>query len=316
MQISTHVNANANLQKIALAAGLPKPRILCATDLSVRSARAMQRAGLLARQMNAETFFVHAVSDRLAGRVLRMKVNRAYMRLASESESVMKHAPYDATAAVRLGKPLDVLIAAARDYKPDLIVVARPKRRRLDAMLGTTAERIIRGTGCSVLLVGNTAEQAYERVVLATDLSSTSKQVTRTASKMGVLENADAWVVHAFGLPDRDLATIDSFSYAEGVPPQIHWHSTARRDVLHSLRDAGVDLKRVHVSTEQGRPLTAIQRAMHEMQPELLVIGVSRWLALKRILAGSVADQVFRSVTCDVLAISPAAAEQKGLYAT
>ncbi len=209
----------------------------------------MQRAALLAQQMNAEVFFVHAVNDSLAGRVLRSKVNRAYARLAFQSEHLIKHAPEDAMVAVQLGKPVDVVIAAAREYRPDLIVLARPNRRRLDAIVGTTAERIIRGTDCSLLLVSNPVVRAYERVTLAADVSSTSEHVTNSIVNMGMLNNA------------------------------------------------------------------LIQLASDTEQPELLVVGVSRWFALKRILASSAAHRVLRAVNCDVLAIAPPAAERKWLQA-
>lgn len=313
MQMSTH--RDEVLQSAAFVPDVPVRRILCATDLTLRSERAMKRTALLAQRTNAQAFFVHAVSDKLSGRVLRMKVSRAYARLTSESKRVMKHAPYEVTAAVQLGKPLEAVIAAAHDYKPDLIVMAQPKRRRLDAMIGTTAERVVRSTGCSVLLTSGSAERAYERVVLATDLTSTSEHVTRTAMEMGVLADAETWVLHAFGLPYHDIGTSGSFDPADGVARQDQWHSAARRDVLRSLDEVGADLARVHILTEQASAPSAIRRALDEVQPELLVIGVSRWLAIKRILVGSVADQVFRSASCDVLAIAPSAAEKKWLYA-
>ena len=307
MQIGAHHNQTNHLT--AAAAGRPQPQLLCATDLTARSERAMQRVGLLARQMNAKVFFVHAVDDSASGRVVRMKVNRAYARLVSESERAMKHAPHDATAAVRLGKPLEVVIAAAREYKPDLIVMATPKHRRLDALIGTTAERIIRSTGHSVLVVGSTAARTYERVVLATDLTSKSEHVTRTIVDMGMLKNAHAWFVHAFDLPYHHVAAVGAFNARRGIA------NDTRRDVLKTLGDAGADLGRVHVLTDQARPLGAIERAMERVQPDLLVIGVSRWFALKRILIGSVADQVFRGVNCDILAISPSPPGKKWLHA-
>ncbi|HEY0939694.1 MAG TPA: universal stress protein [Steroidobacter sp.] len=307
---------NESLQSAALPTHVPKRRILCATDLTARSARAMKRAAMLAQQMDAQAHFVHTVSDLLAGRVLRSKVNRAYARLTEQSDRLMRHAPYDCTAAIQLGKPINGLIEAARELNPDLIVMAQPKRRRLDAMIGTTAERVIRATGCSVLLTAGDAERPYERVVLATDLSPTSMHVTRTAVDMGVLTSAETWVVHAFGLPYHDIATSDSFkvdqlNLVDGLARQARWHEAARRDVLRNLDDAGADLERVHILTEQASAPNAIRRALDLVQPELLVIGVSRWFALKRILIGSVADQVFRSANCDVLAIAPAAAEKQ-----
>lgn len=311
---------NETLHSAALLTQAPKRRILCATDLTVRSERAMKRAAMLARQLDAQAYFVHSVSDKLAGRVLRMKVSRAQARLAAEAGRLMKHAPEDVTATVQLGKPIDGVIETARELKPDLIVMAQPKRRRLDAMIGTTAERVIRATGCSVLLTSSDAEQPYQRVLLTTDLSPSSKHVARTAVEMGVLANAETWVVHAFGLPYHDIATsdtlhVDQYDRVDNRVRQEQWHAEARREVLRNLEETGADPTRVHILTEQASAPNAIRRALDQVQPELLVIGVSRWFALKRILVGSVADQVLRSANCDVLAIAPAAAEKQWRHA-
>ncbi|HEY6640498.1 universal stress protein [Povalibacter sp.] len=309
------LSRNEGQQTPAVAADTAKRRILCVTDFTARSERAVRRAALLARQMNAEVLFVHAVSDAMSGRVVRMKVNRACARLTWEGERAMQHAPHDAKSSVRLGKPLEVLIAAAREYKPHLIVLARPGQRRLQAIVGTTAEQVIRSTGCSVLVVSGTAEREYEQVVLATERSFSSEHVTRTIGSMGMLPNAHTWIVHAFHLRYRGTAAASNAGCTDAMAREDEWNSIARREVLQSMQEAGVDLERVQVWTEQTRPLTAIERAIEQVRPELLVIGVSRWFALKRLLLGSVADQVFRNVKCDVLAISLPPAERKWLDA-
>lgn len=310
MQISTH--RDPPLQDVAPRDTTPKRRILCATDLGARSRRAMQRTALLAQRMDAEALFVHAVSDKLSGRVLRTKASRTYSRLATECRLLMKQTPHE--AMVQMGKPRDALIDAARDYKPDLIVMAPPKRRRLDALIGTTAEKIIRTTACSVLLAGTAPERDYERIILATDLTSTSQHVTRTAAEMGVLTDADIWIVHAMRPPHQDIANADDIDDAEATLHHAELQAAVEHDVRRSLDEAGVDLERVRISAEPARPMHAIRDAMEQARPELLVIGVSRWFALKRMLIGSVADQVFRSANCDVLAIAPAS-DQKWLYA-
>jgi nucleotide-binding universal stress UspA family protein len=254
--------------------------------------------------MNADVLFVHAVQAP-SGRVLRMKVNRAYARLSSEIDRAMKGAEQESTVAVRLGRPLEVLIDTAREYRPDLIVMARPRRRRLDFLIGTTAERVIRRTECSVLIVGDAAEGSYERVLLASDLSSAATRVAHALAELRLLDNADAHAVHAFHLPHHTLASsADTFAAA------VYEHrfgNRNRRDVLRILRSAGIDANDIQVITERAPPLSAIQRAINRVRPQLVVIGVSRWFALKRLLIGSVADQVFRSVDCDILAVGPKA---------
>ncbi len=299
----------------ASAVILPKRRLLCATDLSPRSDRAVQRTALLAQQMNAEAMFMHTVDDSAPGRVIRMKATRAYLRLRAEGERAMKHAPHAAVAAVRLGTPLDAMIASASEYEPDLIVMARHRRRRMDALIGTTAERVIRSTRRSVLAVSGDAERPYERVMLATDLSRSSTHAARTVAELGMMDDADAWVVHAFGSPYQELILADNLNVQDAMVHRNALRDVIKRDVLRNLADAGVDLERVEVSAEQARPIVAIERAMERVQPDLLVIGVSRWGALKRILLGSVADQVFRNVNCDILAIFPLHSEEMRLRA-
>lgn len=290
-------------------------RLLCATDLTPRSDNAVRRTALLAQRMNARAIFVHAVGEVPSGREGRMKVNRAYVRLALESERAMSHAPENSTIAVRPGKPLEVITVAAREHDPDVIVMAPPKRRRIDVITGTTTERVIRGTQHSVLLAGRPAERAYQRVVLATDLSPASEHVARTVASMGLLEHAYAWVVHAFHLPYDDIVTSDRLADEERRVHRRAWKEVVTRDVLRTLASAGVDLSRVQVHAELGNPMQAIEHAMERLDPELLVIGVSRWFMLKRILLGSVAHEVFRRVKCDVLAISAPARTRTWLRA-
>ncbi len=50
-------------------------------------------------------------------------------------------------------------------------------------------------------------------------------------------------------------------------------------------------------------PAPAIREVLEHERPELLTIGASRWFLLKRLLIGSVADNLLRSGHCDVLVI-------------
>jgi nucleotide-binding universal stress UspA family protein len=100
-----------------------------------------------------------------------MKVNRAHGRLRSQCERAMLHAAANPQVAVRLGKPVKAIVDAAREWNPDLIVMAAPRRRRIDALIGTTAERVIRATRRPLLLVSAATDRPYSSIVLATDLS-------------------------------------------------------------------------------------------------------------------------------------------------
>jgi nucleotide-binding universal stress UspA family protein len=280
-------------------------RLLCATDLAPRSDEAVRRAALLAQQLDADVLFLHAVHEAQSGRVLRMRMNRAQLRLLSQSERAMRHAPAAGHISVRLSHPVQAIAAAVREWNPDLLVMAAPTRRRFDLLIGTTAERVIRATQRPLLLVGRPADQRYERLLIATDLSQNSVRAAQSVVEMGLLERASAWVVHGFDPPYHGLSDRRGAFDDEAAARRRQWSEMMGRELAEHVRDAGVDRTRVQIVVEAAGPLTAIQNALERAQPQLLVIGVSRWVTLKRLLLGSVADQVFRSVSCDILAIPP-----------
>ena len=94
-------------------------------------------------------------------------------------------------------RALLVTASNAREWEADLIVVAAPKSRRLDAIVGTTAERLVRTAKRPVLVVRRDVQGGYRDVAIATDLSSASLPLIRTAVRLGALEGAAATVVHA-----------------------------------------------------------------------------------------------------------------------
>jgi universal stress protein E len=78
----------------------------------------------------------------------------------------------------------------------------------------------------------------------------------------------------------------------------------ARSAVAGFLADDGLgDIATVIV--ERGAPFEVIQDAVKKMRTDLLVIGTRGYGGLKRILLGSVADQVLRGIGCDILAVPP-----------
>jgi len=247
--------------------------------------------------------------------VLRMKMNRAHARLLSQCERVMSHAPGNGQVTIRPGRPVEAIAAAAREWNPDLIVMAAPLRRRIDVLIGTTAERVIRATQRPLLLVSGATDKPYSSIVLATDLSPAATHATRAMTDMGLLAHARAWIVHAFQLPYRDILAAGPLLEEEAGEQKREWHLGVRRELMRALRKAGIEMTRVSVAAEEARPFQAIQRTVDLVHPELLVIGITPWFMLKRVLFGSVADQVFRNIDCDILAIAPPANRRAWLRA-
>ena len=295
---------------------LVRKRILCASDLAPRSDRAVRRAAMLAKQMNAEVLFVHVVRDRQSERVVNLKANRARVRLMLQAEKAMAHAPELSRVEIHLGKPIDVIAQLAKEWEADLVVLAAPVPRRYERWLGTTAERVIRSVSRPVLVVSSEPTTEYSQVAIATDLSLTSVRAAQAVAKMGLLQKAYSWIVHAFDAPDRG-----SSADARMTSEQLEIYKRQREQLVTSqltpdLAAAGFDLSRVRILAQPVPPLAAIEQILEKAQPDLLVIGTSRWFMLKRMLDRSVAHQVLSNVRCDILALSATRARRASKAST
>ena len=278
-------------------------RILCATDLTVRSKAAWLRAASLARQTGARLTLLHVIDLQESERVARMRANRAYVQMLSQADQAFASAAGFIDVVVRRGNARDVIASTAHECDADLIVVAAPKLRRLDSIVGTTAERLVRTAKRPVLVVRREMQASYSKVAIAADLSSASLPMMRTAIRLAALDDVSATIVHAIH-PSYD-GTMRSVGLDESTIARYQRSSqeTAKQRLQSMIADAGLRSGSTRVIVRGQPPAAAIRTVLEYERPELLVIGASRWFLLKRLLIGSVADRMLRAAPCDVLVI-------------
>jgi universal stress protein E len=303
--MSSRLDTNARI-----LAPFARPRVLCASDLTSRSEAAVLRAAAIAQQLDADVLLIHVVGDRQSDRVTQLKANRARVRLMVQADRAMKHAPSAAKIEVHLGKPTKLIPEIAREYGADLVVLAMPSARSASALIGSSAERILRAIDCPVLFVSGDPATHYEKVAVATDLSELSIRAAQTVAQMGLLTDARVWFVHAFEPPLTGMTT-DQVTAAQHLEAWRRERSSLiHAQLMPELQEAGFDLSRVHIVATPARPLEAIEHVIEHADPQLLIIGTGRWLMLKRLLLSSVAHQILSKVRRDVLAV-PAVATRR-----
>jgi nucleotide-binding universal stress UspA family protein len=282
---------------------MARGRIVCATDFTARSDLALSRAVLLAQQTGARLTLVHALNPRRSERLARVHANRAYVQLLSKVDRSFGPAANAIDIAVRAGNPLDVIAKVALEANADLVVLAAPQQRRSDAIFGTMAERLLRAIKRPVLVVHREAQQSYRRVAMAVDLSNASLPMIQMATRLGVLHDAETTLLHAMSPPHEGmLKTV-------GVAPEAvddyrqGWLDDARLRLHAMLTAAEMDVDRTRIQVRTETPAAAIGQVLKQEFPELLTIGASRWLLVKRLLIGSVTDSLLRTAMCDVLVI-------------
>lgn len=143
---------------------LPVKRILVPTDFSECSLYALRYANNLARETGANLTLLHVVDSLIAPSDLEYvyvdpkALRAAVEKRASERLTELTRKEIDATEPaspiVRRGRAWEEIIETAKNRKIDLIVIGTHGYSGLKrAVLGSTAERVVRHAGCPVLVV-------------------------------------------------------------------------------------------------------------------------------------------------------------------
>ena len=168
--------------------------------------------------------------------------------------------------------------------------------------LGATAERVVRRSPVSVLVV--TARRPSfppRRVLCAVDASETSQRAFEWAVWLGQLVHAKIIALHVVPRPEHNRL----FSWTS---PEKH-RPTAQ-DSTQATMDGFLkkfDLRGLDVSgwVLYGAPDHQILNFLEDEQVDLLTIGTNGTGAIDQMALGATAQRVIRAAPCSVLAVKP-----------
>lgn len=268
--------------------------ILVASDLSVRSERALRRAADRAARLGMSLEVISVVDDDLPpGRVER--------RLAETREDLERLCAavteMPVTLHVQAGEPVPAIVAAVQARDPALLVLGTHRSRPFwDLFSGTTMERIVRAVTCPVLLVKDATDHDYARLLAGIDLSPACESALRQACRLA--PGADIATFHAVHVPFR------GFTAPQGTAEQVGPFVDAAQAELDAWWDA-TDLPEAVARPEaqaagRGELLSFKLRAL---EPDLLVIGAHGRPAFAATMLGGFTEEILRDPPCDVLVV-------------
>ncbi|WP_129781609.1 universal stress protein [Peristeroidobacter soli] len=279
------------------------PRLLCATDLLPKSEAAIDRAGLLAEQLQAQLSLMHVVSPATSERNLEKALQLAITGLTARARPPEWHAGPLPEVAVRTGNPARLIIDSIDKHRVDLLVIGPHRKRGIrDVLEGTIAEKILNTRQCPLLIVSQPAEVEYRQVLLALDVTEESGTAVRAAEALVLNPHARAMVMHVCEPPYQGMLRSAGVGNQEVVSYVNHSRREAASEIRDLLRRTSVDHTRYGVVIGDSHPAPAIRRAVDMYQPDLLVMGTSGG-RVRRALIGSVASQVMDAAACDVLVV-------------
>jgi nucleotide-binding universal stress UspA family protein len=285
-------------------------RFVAATDFSQHAVWAAHRAALLAAQHGARLELLHVVAEgplKAVRELLRVKrkgvaklLEDVREALAEAAAALAKTTGASVSTRVEIGEVLDVITRECNSA--DLLVLgARGTRPLRDAILGTTAERLLGRCSRPMLIVKRRAARPYERVIVGLDFSPASQDALRSALRLG--PQAAVIAVHAYDVPFEgklrfagvEQATIDGYRYR------------AAEKAITKIRALGERMAgergRVGHKVGHGYAPHLILKQEQARRADLIALGKEKRPALQEFFLGRVTRHVLADSKSDVLVV-------------
>lgn len=293
--------------------------VLCPTDFSPFSARALRHAVAVARRNGAKLKVVHVIPGLplVAGTApLPDTVASLIPEARRHAEDELRRFVAPAVEArvlveteVRDGEPWREVRTVAGDLPADLVVMGTHGRNGFERfVLGSVTEKLLRLMPCPVLSVCHEEGRTWEapglvrRILYATDLSDFSLENLAFALALAPGEQVELTLLHAV----EELSGVADSLQLPGVGhlgPELERAAGARLEQLARQIDERFDVA-VRGRLARGRAWREILRVASEERADVIAIGPGHG-ALEQFLFGSDAHHVVREATCPVLTLRP-----------
>jgi nucleotide-binding universal stress UspA family protein len=297
--------------------------ILCPTDFSEFSERAMRRAVALGRWFQSPVTALHVIPylspammvPNPLGAGLQAMPADLLMERREDVEAELHRILTTYTkvgvkmrAEVATGQPWREIETQANELPADLVVMGTHGRSGWDRFLmGSTTEKLIRRLNAPVLTIGPTdvapPTTLFRRILCALDL---------TASSQATLDLA-------FAFAEENIAQVTLLHVIDGDRPEwfpLKPHLATCEDFTRSAREGAIEelyrlgkdappFCKTDYVTATGTAWREIVRSADEAQADLIVVGAQGPGSIGESFLGSTAAQTLRHAPCPVMLARP-----------
>jgi universal stress protein A len=278
-----------------------KGPVLAATTLDDRADEVLRQADSIARFYGADLHICHVLPELLAVRplfphlhlddALRVSEIEASTRavLLNRTLEITGRAAGEVGVMLEPGTPHSGILNAAERIRAGAIVVGGRSSEKAHAVLGRTAERVVRHALSPVLVA---RPSRLGMVLAATDFSDQAVPAVEAGVAEARCRGTDLVLIHAVDL----------------VPPLLPLPLELAAGIRKTQREKLDDCVRRYEARgggllQDGPAAPAILRAAEELPAQLLVLGTHGRTGLTRLALGSVAESVVRGSPCSVLIV-------------
>ena len=275
--------------------------LLVATDLSVRSDRAMVRAVDLARTHGAALSIVHVVDDALPSETAEAQATAARIAIHQHLKDLTDGERLDVSVHVTFGRAFSGILEALEKSEAQLVVMGTHREDTFkDMFRGTTAERVIRAGNCPVLVAIERGKQPYKRVVVGVDFSVYSRRAVEFA--VDFAPTATFHLVHAYDVPFKGFL-YGSKRSGETDADARGFERVVETEMATFLDSVDAGTAHFEQLIAEGQASHILHREIDRLKPDLLVIGTHGRTGVAHAVLGSIAEEMLALPPCDVLAV-------------
>lgn len=289
--------------------------ILVGVDFSTTSEQTCQHALAIARHAGARLVLAHATAlpeqpeglppsmqDTAAAflSILRGRAAEAQRDLAELGDRLTGQGAEISQLLID-GFADDALVHTAAELHADLVVTGSHGRRGVGrVLLGSVAERVVRGAACPVL-VARGEPTPYRTVCVATDFTEAAEHGIDLAIAIAA-PDATIDILHFWDAPPvpRGHATDEVDETVAEIRAGMIVHGEERGAQMIEAR-GGDRGGRLRYHLREGDPTDGITHWAAEARCDLVVVGGHGRRGLRRLLLGSVAEATVRQAPCSVL---------------
>lgn len=290
------------------------PTVLTATDFSDNSRAGLRYAAALASKLKADVALLHVVETPSWMDPFEALKPSETVALAQAQLAQLAHREVGrdvtVTFSVRTGKPFHEITTAACEGAADLIVIATHGHTGLEsALLGSTAERVVRHAPCPVLTVpartpcgraSKTPPFKLKNILVPIDFSDLSKDALPYASLLARQFDAELVLLHIVEIFPIDSLLGRELTHQTTVPLMRQAEAGLERMAEKLYKASGV---KATVAVRAGSPFAEISDAAKTGSADLIVLTTHGHTGLKHVWLGSTAERVVRHASCPVLVV-------------
>ncbi|MEW6163524.1 MAG: sulfate permease [Pseudomonadota bacterium] len=260
--------------------GFRRQRLLLATDGSEFSHAPEDIAVALAQSFGVTLDLMTCIDSPDDDEIARARLQQA------ERKALV--AGVDSEPMTRVGKPVEQIVAAAREADSNILVIGRrpPRGGVKEKLVGDIAQQIIIGSPCHVLVANWQAQPWQRRILMATDGAPISDRVVESAAQ----------IAKAARLPVTVIAAAPAGAGREAAEEDV-------AEKLGLLRNEGIECTGLVVDKT---PDQAVLDAARELDADLVIIGNDQRKGLSRKIAGPTTDRIVGELSCAVLVVKRA----------